>query len=121
MLQANRMIAVLLALSLAGVAQADSLESAGLAWCERVKQCTLSTWADTADQVPPDMRSMIEAQVQAMCESARENLEDAESAEAGQANAAARCLRSMAEQTCDEIESGGETAACSNYRERYEQ
>ncbi len=101
--------------------QADTLEAASTAMCEKVKQCALQQMNAAGQDVAPQMRAMIEQSINTMCD----NMQSEFPAHTNHplAAPAAACMRSMATLSCDQLinNENAMTPACTDYQKQVKQ
>lgn len=104
----------------AAITHADSLEKASQDLCERIKQCSLAEMDNTSSSMSPQMRAMIESSINSMCDAMQKEFPKHNNHPL--ADSAMRCMRSMADLSCEEIKNMKQstTPECKAYREEME-
>lgn len=110
-------VAVLLCLALP--VQAEKLAEAGLALCEKVKECALQQLAQ--EDFTPEMRQMMEPMLNDMCQAARAQIPAVSSEHSLYAPTLA-CMQSMSALSCAQLQGGKDitTPECEEYRRQAE-
>lgn len=107
-------------LLMANTALADSLHEASQIMCEKARECALAEMQASTADLPPQLKAMMEQAVGGMCQS----LQASFPADVMHplAEAAAGCMRSFSDITCDELTNLEDvpTPACESYRRKAE-
>lgn len=95
--------------------QADDMATAATDMCENVKACSLAQIEE--EDMTPEMRQMMEPMLQNMCANMRRGVQNVDQGHPLY-ESAVKCMRSMAELTCDQIQDQSfvETPACQEYQ-----
>ncbi|MEP4891195.1 MAG: hypothetical protein ABJV04_14305 [Aliiglaciecola sp.] len=99
---------------------AENIEEASIRLCDHIKVC-VTEQISTTDEIPPEMRAMIDGMVDNMCKSIMDT--NAVTGNAEFEESAIACVDSITNLSCKDVESAGQTPAClafeKEFSERY--
>ncbi|GAB2680952.1 hypothetical protein GCM10027170_08810 [Aliiglaciecola aliphaticivorans] len=105
---------------LPSVTFAENIEEASIRLCDHIKVCVKEKMV-ASDEVPPEMRAMVDGMVDNMCKSMMDV--NAVKGNAEYEDSAIACIDSITKLSCEEIENAGQTPACVTFEtelsERY--